>query len=123
MAEKKQESFTVTDRRLFTPEGEIRQEVSQEEVSSVAPTPQPAPVAQPELAPPLQESDAPPAPPPPATPPGARTQTFLRHSRNRTRPPLLPQLSRRNKRTRTGNLRRTSTHEWNSADIQPKNWR
>ncbi|HXM61459.1 MAG TPA: DUF1844 domain-containing protein [Terriglobales bacterium] len=62
MAEKKQESFTVTDRRLFTPEGEIRQEVSQEEVSSVAPTPQPAPVAQPELAPPLQESDAPPAP-------------------------------------------------------------
>ena len=33
MAEKKQESFTVTDRRLFTSDGEIRQEVSQEEVS------------------------------------------------------------------------------------------
>jgi hypothetical protein len=62
MAEKKQESFTVTDRRLFTSEGEIRQEVSQEEVSSTAATPQPAPVAQPDLAPPLVESDAPPAP-------------------------------------------------------------
>jgi hypothetical protein len=62
MAEKKQESFTVTDRRLFTSEGEIRQEVSQEEVSSTAATPQPAPVAQPDLAPPLVESDVPPAP-------------------------------------------------------------
>jgi hypothetical protein len=63
MAEKKQESFTVTDRRLFTSEGEIRQEVSQEEVSSAAAsTPQPAPVAQPDLAPPSPEADAPPAP-------------------------------------------------------------
>jgi len=63
MAEKKQESFTVTDRRLFTSEGEIRQEVSQEEVSSAAAsTPQPAPAAQPDLAPPGSEADAPPAP-------------------------------------------------------------
>ena len=68
MAEKKQESFTVTDRRLFTSEGEIRQEVSQEEVSSAAAsTPQPAPaaqpdLAQPDLAPPGPEADAPPAP-------------------------------------------------------------
>jgi len=63
MAEKKQESFTVTDRRLFTSEGEIRQEVSQEEVSSAAAsTPQPAPAAQPDLAPPGPEADAPPAP-------------------------------------------------------------
>jgi hypothetical protein len=62
MAEKKQESFTVTDRRLFTAEGEMRQEVSQEEVSSAAPTPQPVPASQPELAPPQQESDVPPAP-------------------------------------------------------------
>jgi len=37
MAEKKHESFTVTDRRLFTPEGEIRKEVSEEQVSSSAP--------------------------------------------------------------------------------------
>jgi hypothetical protein len=63
MAEKKQENFTVTDRRLFTSEGEIRQEVSQEEVSSAAAsTPQPAPAAQPDLAPPGPEADAPPAP-------------------------------------------------------------
>jgi hypothetical protein len=34
MAEKKQESFTVTDRRLFTPDGEVRSEGTQEEVSS-----------------------------------------------------------------------------------------
>jgi hypothetical protein len=63
MAEKKQESFTVTDRRLFTSEGEIRQEVSQEEVSSAAASvPQPAPAAQPDPAPPRPEADAPPAP-------------------------------------------------------------
>jgi hypothetical protein len=43
MPEKKQESFTVTDRRLFTSEGELRQEVSEEEVSTSKPGPQPAP--------------------------------------------------------------------------------
>jgi hypothetical protein len=62
MAEKKQESFTVTDRRLFTAEGEIRQEVSQEEVSSAAPTPKPAVTVQPDLPAPPPEADAPPAP-------------------------------------------------------------
>jgi Domain of unknown function (DUF1844) len=62
MAEKKQESFTVTDRRLFTAEGEIRQEVSQEEVSSAAPTPKPAVTAQPDPPAPPPEADAPPAP-------------------------------------------------------------
>jgi hypothetical protein len=41
MAEKKQESFIVTDRRLFTSEGERRKEVSEEEVSSAAPIPPP----------------------------------------------------------------------------------
>ena len=39
MAEKKQESFTVTDRRLFTSDGELRQEVSEEEVSTSKPAP------------------------------------------------------------------------------------
>ena len=62
MAEKKQESFTVTDRRLFTPEGEIRQEVSPEEVSSAAPTPQAVPRAHQDVAPPQPEAPAPPAP-------------------------------------------------------------
>jgi len=39
MSEKKQESFTVTDRRLFTSEGELRREVSEEEVSASKPVP------------------------------------------------------------------------------------
>ena len=47
MSEKKQESFTVTDRRLFTSEGESRQEASEEiSTSAVAPAvrePEPVP--------------------------------------------------------------------------------
>ena len=39
MPDKKQESFTVTDRRLFTPDGEPRREVSEEEVSNSKPVP------------------------------------------------------------------------------------
>jgi hypothetical protein len=39
MSEKKQESFTVTDRRLFTSEGKLRREVSEEEVSTSKPVP------------------------------------------------------------------------------------
>jgi hypothetical protein len=58
MAEKKQEAFKVTDRRLFTPEGEVRKEVSQEEVP--ASTTEPASVAKP--APKPAEPDLPPAP-------------------------------------------------------------
>jgi hypothetical protein len=62
MAEKKQESFTVTDRRLFTSEGEIRQEVSQEEVSTEAPAQQSAPPTQQDVVQAQNDSDAPPAP-------------------------------------------------------------
>jgi hypothetical protein len=48
MAEKKQESFVVTDRRLFTPEGELRQETRTEEpIAASSPTPEPAPAARP----------------------------------------------------------------------------
>jgi len=50
MAEKKQESFIVTDRRLFTSEGERRKEVSEEEVSSAAP-PSPPPAKEPAAVP------------------------------------------------------------------------
>ena len=39
MSEKKQESFTVTDRRLFTSDGELRRDVSEEEVSNAKPIP------------------------------------------------------------------------------------
>jgi len=49
MAEKKQESFTVTDRRLFTSEGELRQEVSEEEESTSKPAPQAAPETKPSV--------------------------------------------------------------------------
>jgi uncharacterized protein DUF1844 len=61
MAGKKQESFTVTDRRLFTAEGEVRNEISQEEVSSASPAPQEAPTAKQDATPP-PEADVPPAP-------------------------------------------------------------
>jgi hypothetical protein len=39
MSEKKQESFTVTDRRLFTADGEVRQDISEEQVSTSTPPP------------------------------------------------------------------------------------
>ena len=57
MAEKKQESFTVTDRRLFTPDGEVRQEYSQQEISSSA-----KPDAAPPPAEKTKEREIPPAP-------------------------------------------------------------
>ena len=49
MAEKRQDSFTVTDRRLFTSDGELRKEVSEEEIATSKPapvTPPPAPSAE-----------------------------------------------------------------------------
>jgi Domain of unknown function (DUF1844) len=45
MPEKKQESFTVTDRRLFTPEGELRKEVTEETVSATETAAPPEPSA------------------------------------------------------------------------------
>jgi hypothetical protein len=62
MPEKKQESFTVTDRRLFTPEGEARTEVTQEEVPSAGPTSVVAAQAQPASTPAPPAADMPPAP-------------------------------------------------------------
>jgi Domain of unknown function (DUF1844) len=62
MPEKKQESFTVTDRRLFTPEGEARTEVTQEEVSSSTPKPAEVSEAQSTSAPPPPATDVPPTP-------------------------------------------------------------
>jgi Domain of unknown function (DUF1844) len=54
MAEKKGESFTVTDRRLFTADGELRKETSEEqEVSRPAAVPEAAPVPE---TPPSQET-------------------------------------------------------------------
>jgi Domain of unknown function (DUF1844) len=59
MAEKKQEAFKVTDRRLFTPDGEVRKEVSQEEVS-VSSKEENASASKPAPKPP--EPDLPPSP-------------------------------------------------------------
>jgi len=67
MPDKKQESFTVTDRRLFTSEGEARAEVTQEEVSHSTPKP----VAASEMPP---ASVPPPAPDMPPTPTAAEQQ-------------------------------------------------
>lgn len=62
MPEKKQESFTVTDRRLFTAEGDIREEVPQEEVSTTPAAPQAATQAPQSVPTPQPEAEAPPAP-------------------------------------------------------------
>ena len=69
MAEKKQDSFTVTDRRLFTSDGELRQEVSEEEIATFKPAPAAAPASEvvsavPSAAPPAGTLD-PSVPPPP----------------------------------------------------------
>ncbi len=45
MAEKKQDSFVVNDRRLFTTEGELRQDVTEEKVQTSQPVGEPAPQA------------------------------------------------------------------------------
>jgi hypothetical protein len=56
MAEKKNEGFTVTDRRLFTSEGELRQDVAEEQ------EPAPPEAKASERPAPAQESTEPPAP-------------------------------------------------------------
>ena len=49
MAEKKNETFTVTDRRLFTADGELRSEVPEPEVpEEETPTPAAQPKGEPE---------------------------------------------------------------------------
>jgi hypothetical protein len=64
MPQKKQETFTVTDRRLFTSEGDARSEISQEEVvsSSSAPPPVTATQAAPGELPGSPDGVTPPAP-------------------------------------------------------------
>ncbi len=50
MAQKKQSSFTVTDRRLFTTDGELRQETQeQEQIPAPKAAPEPVPAAKSEL--------------------------------------------------------------------------
>src|SRR5579862_7877474 len=69
MPEKKQDSFTVTDRRLFTSDGEVRNETVEEKPTAAPPPPVETPVATvpPTAAAPLapDASGQEPAPPPP----------------------------------------------------------
>lgn len=62
MPEKKQESFTVTDRRLFTSDGEVRNEISQEEVSSTKPAAETVPTPAPPSPPSIADAPMPPTP-------------------------------------------------------------
>lgn len=59
MAEKKNESFTVTDRRLFTSDGELRKDVGEEPEQ---PAPKPGMAAPTTTEPPAAKNNAPPAP-------------------------------------------------------------
>src|SRR5581483_625966 len=61
MADKKDTGFTVTDRRLFTSEGELRQEVSEENKQDRA-TPQQTPPEKPAQPAAAGQEDMPPAP-------------------------------------------------------------
>ena len=63
MSEKKQESFTVTDRRLFTSDGEVRKDISEEQISTSAPPmsapPTPAPAGSANIESPSSKTDNP----------------------------------------------------------------
>jgi hypothetical protein len=65
MAEKKQDSFTVTDRRLFTSDGELRSEVPEPQPEPERPVAAAAPKAEPpvqQAAPKGEDQEAPPPP-------------------------------------------------------------
>jgi hypothetical protein len=57
MADNKQDSFTVTDRRLFTSDGELRKEVSEEEITTSKPEPPTAVTPFPEAASPADSAN------------------------------------------------------------------
>jgi hypothetical protein len=80
MSEKKQESFTVTDRRLFTSDGDLREESSETRSSTPAPaptTPEPAPQA---VAP--AESDPQTPPPPTAAEQHEQAEAYRKSSKD-----------------------------------------
>ncbi len=60
MAEKKQDSFVVNDRRLFTTEGELRHDVSEEEIPVSKPAAEPA--SPPPVAQAIEDASVPPPP-------------------------------------------------------------
>ena len=103
MAEKKQESFTVTDRRLFTSDGELRQEVSEEEVSTVKARSSRS-----------RRGDA----CPDRTYASGFSLPWMRPCRR-----LQPQRSKKNRPMLTANRPKTWMPGSNSAAIPPKKWR
>ena len=116
MSEKKQESFTVTDRRLFTSEGELRRELSEEEVSTSKP---PATAA--------AETNVASIASEPSTssqsaanesaPEQARRLTSIRLCRH-----LPPRLSKRNRPMPITSRRKNSMPALNSAATPRKKW-
>ncbi len=83
MSEKKQESFTVTDRRLFTAEGEVRSDISEEQVSTST---APAPVARESVNPPeavgSESADGPMPPAPTADEQQAQADAYRKSSKD-----------------------------------------
>jgi hypothetical protein len=73
MAEKKNETFTVTDRRLFTADGELRSEVAEEEDSPVS------------AATPNSEAEAPPPPAPTAAEQREQADAYQKSSKEMDR--------------------------------------
>jgi hypothetical protein len=65
MREKKQETFTVNDRRLFTSDGELRKDVAEEQVSISPPAPEPVRPPQPGPIAPAPVAEDPTMPPTP----------------------------------------------------------
>jgi hypothetical protein len=82
MPEKKQDSFTVTDRRLFTSEGELRPEVTEEEVASAQTAPQPGPTAKPNPAQAAVAEEAPMPPTPTASEQQAQADAYRKSAKD-----------------------------------------
>jgi hypothetical protein len=59
MAEKKQDSFVVNDRRLFNSEGELRKDATEEQVPVAQPAAEAAPTPKPEV---VEDASVPPPP-------------------------------------------------------------
>jgi hypothetical protein len=97
MSEKKQDSFTVTDRRLFTSDGELRKEVSEEEIA----TSKPAPVA----------------PPPPQSAETTSPEQSAGTLDSSVPPPP------KNRPMHTASRQKSLTPGSNSAATPPKKWR
>jgi Domain of unknown function (DUF1844) len=76
MGEKKQDTFTITDRRLFTSDGDVRQETSEERSSAPQPSPEPAPKEA------VRDAEPPIPPPPSAAEQQAQADAYRQSSKD-----------------------------------------